>query len=111
MAFYKRRRFPLHPGKTLPDGRLWMLLALFSTGGCADVLGIPGDLEPSTTTGQSPGRVILRDGRLSTSPGQPAVVGTLRLSDPAFEQAKRTCTQDKVFCVIGGLTAKGRSEP
>lgn len=90
--------------------------------GCGDVLGIPGDLQPSTTTTQNAGGVVLRDGRLATLPAQPATVGTLRLLDQSLERSaassnepqappERSCTADKALCVIGGFTAKGQSAP
>lgn len=100
--------------------RQFTVLALWLLGtatGCADVLGIPGDLQPATTT-TATGPLVLRDGRFGTLPVQPAAVGTLRLAEQALENAQpvvpnqpagpgRTCTKDGSLCVTGGLWAKG----
>ena len=89
---------------------MFILAVLLAGAGCADVWGIPGDLKPSTTT-ESPGPIILRDGRLSTLPAPPANVGALRISQQALEHRERTCTQDQTLCVTGGLTSRGRTAP
>lgn len=107
------RRIQFCSQRMTPSAHAWgcaLLMPLLSMG-CADVLGIPDDLEASTTTSPTPGPLVLRDGRLGTQPAQPASIGTLRIADRAFERGARTCTLDGAFCVVGGLTARGQAQP